>query len=127
MFKLNRTTHTRVWSPVCLKHSRAQFALVKSSFTLYDSAPFARHDVVPFIGLQYRLPVTFAEILTTVTRQQEAWEIVELEIRNNLMDENLSWIPDCIDTFCQELQDSALYISSNTGPPTAAAPAASAD
>jgi hypothetical protein len=64
------------------------------------------HDMTLYRSSDHNIdfPRTFAEILTTVKRLQDAWEIVELEIRNNLMDENLSWIPDCVDTFCQELQ-----------------------
>ncbi len=63
--------------------------LVKSSLGLHKCAVL--HNMMLYFSSDSNInfPQTFTEILATVKRQQEAWEIVKLEIRNNLMDKNL--------------------------------------
>ncbi len=97
----------------------SQFELVKSSFCTLRLLNLAHNSqMMLYCSSDYSInfPHSFATILTIVKKQQEAWELIELKIKNlnNLMDENLSWIQDSVDTFCQELQDSMVYISSNT-------------
>ena len=74
---------------------------------LYDSATSHsthRHASSSFSDYRLNFPCTFAMVLAAV-KKQEAWKLIKLEIKNNLMDENLrvSWIPDSVNTFCQEL------------------------
>jgi hypothetical protein len=115
---------------VCLSN-RAQFVLVKSLFVLCNSTSLHNRDMMSDCSSDFNIafPRTFSSILTFVKRQQEAWEIVKLEIRNNLMDETCPQAgSQTADTFCQELQDSVVCISSNLNalPPAVSAPAPAA-
>ena len=50
---------------------------------------------------------TYESVIKGGKKPREAWELLEAELLNKLMDHHLAWVVDCYFVLSQELQDAA--------------------